>query len=229
MTCNPLHDQITKITQGLRDAEARYGRKPGSVKLLAVSKTRPPDKVKQALAAGLTAFGENYAAELREKVDAIGREAAEWHFIGALQSNKTRIIAHNAHWLHTLERAKIARRLSQQLDDTGRKLNICIQLNLDGETGKSGVDESGIMPLVECVENSASLTLRGLMCIPQPRSTFDAQRRSFARVREIFERLNRQGVHLDTLSMGMSADFEAAIAEGATIVRIGTAVFGPRH
>ena len=229
MAPDELCERLDHLQSALREAERRYGRPAGSVRLVAVSKTQPVARLRVALACGQRAFGENYAQEFHDKVTAIGAEAAEWHFIGPLQSNKTRLVANTAHWVQSIDRFKIARRLAEQRDPTRPPLQVCLQVNLDAEPGKAGVAPAELPALAEQVAGLDRLRLRGLMCIPRPRRDFDAQRRSFARLRALLEDLQGRGHALDTLSMGMSADFRAAIAEGATLVRIGTALFGPRR
>ena len=230
---------IGKNLQALRQRIARAaeaaGRDPASVRLLAVSKTHPAQSIEQAFAAGQRAFGENYVQEAIEKMDALegllGAERAhelEWHLIGPLQSNKTRIAAERFAWVHTLEREKIARRLSEQRPAQLPPLEVLVQVNVSGEASKSGVAPDEAAALARGVASLARLRLRGLMAIPEPTQEAAAQRARFRAVRELYERLRAEGLALDTLSMGMSDDLEAAIAEGATMVRVGTAIFGPR-
>ncbi len=216
------HDAI------IQDLEKKYGRKSGSVSLLAVSKRKPVEMVVRAQQCGQTAFGENYAQELEQKASVIQSESLQWHFIGPIQSNKTQIIATHADWVHSLDRVKIAKRLSEQRPEGLPSLQICIQVNLDQETTKSGISIPELEQLCDEVSALNHITIRGLMCIPVASSNFEESRRSFEKLRLALESLNRLGHNLDTLSMGMSGDFEAAIAEGATIIRIGTAIFGQR-
>lgn len=223
-----VSDQITKLEHHLRELESEHNREPYSVKLLAVSKTRQVSEVKAAIAAGQAAFGENYAQELADKSLEIGSAAVDWHFIGALQSNKAKLIAQHANWIHTIDRLKIANRLQQHLAGTDKILQVCIQLNLDAEVTKSGVSLDQLPALAEHISELENLKLRGLMSIPKPVSDEASQRHNFAKVRHALEQLNQNGFALDTLSMGMSGDYAAAIAEGATIVRVGTAIFGKR-
>ena len=196
--------------------------------MLAVSKRQPLEKVVELAAAGHRDFGENQVQEALDKMPALDAYPITWHFIGAIQSNKTRAIAEHFDWVHAVDRVKIARRLSEQrpahLDD----LNICLQVNLDDEASKAGVAPEEVEALAKACVDLPRLTLRGLMCLPAIREGFDEQRKPFARLRELKEALERGGIPMDTLSMGMSGDVEAAIAEGATIVRVGTALFGPR-
>ncbi|WP_298597488.1 YggS family pyridoxal phosphate-dependent enzyme [Zoogloea sp.] len=210
-----------------RAAEAA-GRNAAEVRLLAVSKTWPADRVREAAAAGQRAFGENYVQEGAEKVDALAALGLEWHFIGPLQSNKTRLVANRFAWVHSIDRLKIAERLSAQRDVHLPPLEVCIQVNVSGEASKSGVAPAELPALAHAVAGLPRLRLRGLMAIPEPTSDVAVQRARFAALRELRDRLNAGGLALDTLSMGMSDDLEAAIAEGSTMVRVGTAIFGSR-
>ncbi len=209
--------------------ERRFRREPGSVRLLAVSKTKPPEAVRAAIAAGQHAFGENHLQDAMTKVEALARHGASWHFIGAVQSNKTRPISAHFDWVHGIEREKIATRLSAQRPAGREPLDVCIEVDVSGEESKSGVPPSEVEPLARVVRELPGLRLRGLMAIPRPSEDFDSQRIPFRLLREILDDLNAKGLGLDTLSMGMTGDLEAAVAEGATIVRIGTAIFGPRR
>ena len=221
-------ENFRKIQDLLADATEKAGRPAGSVRLLAVSKTKPIEAILELAAAGQRDFGENFVQEGVDKIQASSRDDLIWHFIGHLQSNKTRTVAEHFDWVHTIERRKIASRLSAQRPHYADDLNVCIQVNVDREPGKSGVMLEELRPLVEAVTDLPRLRLRGLMCLPAIRDGFEMQREPFARLREAFEDLRSAGFDLDTLSMGMTADFEAAIHEGATIVRIGTALFGER-
>lgn len=222
-------ENLQTIGQHIRHAEQRYGREPNSVELLAVSKRHTIDAIQTALDCHQQAFGENYAQEMHDKCQAFSHNTSlAWHFIGPIQSNKTRLLAEMASWVHTVERLKIANRLNEQRPEHLPPLNICLQLNISGETSKSGITPDQLLPLAEQIVELPNLRLRGLMVIPAPEQDFDKQRASFAKVRGLQEQLIDQGFDLDTLSMGMSGDMEAAIAEGATIVRIGTAIFGKR-
>ena len=215
----------------------RHGRAPGSIELLAVGKTKPATALAKAARAGQRAFGENYVDEALAKIDALGhrttdeaREPLSWHFIGTIQSRRCEAIAAHFDWAHGIDREKIARRLSERRATSLAPLDVCIQLNLDGEASKGGVGPEGLDALADLCAELPGLRLRGLMTIPAPRQGIDAQRRAFAAVRERMEALRARGHDgLDTLSMGMSGDLEAAIAEGATLVRVGTAVFGRRE
>ncbi len=218
-----------QATRGAVQAAAlAAGRAADSVMLLAVSKTFPAEAVRAAYAAGQTAFGENYVQEAVQKIAELRDLPLEWHFIGPIQSNKTREIAGHFAWVHGVDRLKIAERLAAQRPPHLPLLNICLQVNISGEETKSGIMPEELMALAQQVAALPNLRLRGLMAIPAPQDDPAEQRKPFARMRTLFDELNAQGLRLDTLSMGMSHDFPAAIAEGATIVRIGTAIFGSR-
>ena len=212
----------------IRTAEQRYHRSPGSVRLLAVSKTQPVAAVAALAAAGQLCFGENYVQEALDKITALAALNLEWHFIGPLQANKTREVAEHFAWVHSVDRLKIAERLSAQRPAGLPPLNVCLQVNIDREPTKHGLDVDEVTAVAQAVAGLPKVRLRGLMAIPAPAADADAQRRPLARLRELQESLNATGLALDTLSMGMSDDLEAAIAEGATLVRIGTALFGSR-
>jgi pyridoxal phosphate enzyme (YggS family) len=205
------------------------GRRPEDVHLLAVSKKQPLEKIVAAADAGQRDFGENTVQEGIEKVTKLTERRLCWHFIGHIQSNKTRAVAEHFDWVHSVDKLKTARRLSEQRPVSLGDLNVCIQVNIDEEASKSGVMPDAVGELARAVAGLPRLRLRGLMCLPAIRDTFDEQRTPFVRTRELAESLTRDGLPMDTLSMGMSDDFRAAIMEGATIVRIGTAVFGPRQ
>ena len=221
-------ENLRKIRDLLTQAALEAGREPRAVRLLAVSKKQPAARVVEAAAAGQREFGENQAGEGVDKIRAVADGTLIWHFIGHLQSNKSRAVAEHFDWVHSVDRLKIARRLSEQRPAERGDLNVCLQINVDEEASKSGIAADDVAELARAVASLPRLRLRGLMCLPRIREGLDAQRVPFARLRELAETLRGQGIELDTLSMGMSADFRAAIAEGATIVRIGTAVFGPR-
>lgn len=216
---------ISTLEQRIRDAALAAKREPASVGLLAVSKTKPADDLREAHAAGLQHFGENYLQEALGKQQQLADLPLCWHFIGPIQSNKTRAIAEHFDWVHSVDRLKIAQRLSEQRPGHLAPLNICIQLNVSGEASKSGCTAEDLPALAEAIAGLPRLKLRGLMAIPEPTDDLAAQRAAFARVRALQAQLPQA---LDTLSMGMSHDLEAAIAEGATWVRIGTALFGAR-
>jgi PLP dependent protein len=221
-------ENLRKIRDLLAQAAVDAGRDPRDIRLLAVSKKQAAANVLEAAAAGQREFGENLAGEGVEKIRAVADDTLVWHFIGHLQSNKSRAVAEHFDWVHSVDRLKTARRLSAQRPAERGDLNVCLQVNVDEETAKSGVAAGEVAGLARAVAELPRLRLRGLMCLPKIREGFEAQRAPFAILRELAENLRRQGIEMDTLSMGMSADFRAAIAEGATIVRIGTAVFGPR-
>ena len=212
----------------IRDAAIAAGRDPQSVQLLAVSKTWPATTVRAAALAGQRAFGENYLQEALAKMAELADLGLEWHFIGPLQSNKTQAVATHFAWAHGVDREKIAARLSSQRPARLAPLQVCLQVNISGEPSKSGVAPAAVPALARAVAQMPGLALRGLMAIPAPAADAQAARRPFAQLRELLRSLNSEGMKLDTLSMGMSEDFEAAIAEGATIVRVGRAIFGER-
>ena len=227
MSSIPLNLQA--VRQRIESATRAAGRPPQSVRLLAVSKTFPPEAVREAAQAGLRDFGENYAQEGIEKIRELSALGLTWHFIGPIQSNKTRRIAESFDWVHSIDRAKIAERLAEARGSVQSELQICIQVNVSGEATKGGVAPSEAAQLAERVAALPRLKLRGLMAVPEPTPNEALQRRRFGQLRELRDRLNRDGFAMDTLSMGMSADLEAAIAEGATLVRVGTAIFGERR
>ncbi len=216
------------MRQRIEAAVRAAGRPAQSVRLVAVSKTFSEGAVREAVAAGQSDFGENYVQEGVEKIRALADLGIVWHYIGPIQSNKTRAIAESFDWVHSLERAKIAARLSEARDPARSELQVCIQVNVSGEATKSGVAPGEVGELARQVAALPRLKLRGLMAVPEPTPDGEMQRRRFAQLRELRDRLNQGGFALDTLSMGMSADMEAAIAEGATLVRVGTAIFGER-
>ena len=226
---------MTTIARNLQDVRARIatacqlaGRNVEDVTLLAVSKTFGAEAVRTAAAAGQRAFGENYVQEGIDKIAQLRDLALEWHCIGPLQSNKTRPVAEHFDWVHTVDRLKIAERLSAQRPEGLGPLNVCIQVNIDGGPTKSGVAPADALALARAVAALPGLKLRGIMTIPEPAPDFEAACAVHARVRALFDQLNAEGLGLDTLSMGMSADLEAAVAAGSTMVRIGTAIFGVR-
>lgn len=216
-----VHDRIARAAQAAQ-------RQPEEILLLAVSKTFPAGHIAEAFAAGQTAFGENHAQEAVEKITVLAALPLEWHFIGPIQSNKTRLIAERFAWVHSIEREKIAQRLNAARPEGMAPLNVCIQVNVSGEATKSGVSPGEEAALADAIARLPRLKLRGLMAIPEPTTDIALQRRRFALLRGLKDQLRARGHALDTLSMGMTDDFEAAIAEGATIIRVGTAIFGPR-
>lgn len=232
-----IAENLQAVEATIGAACAASGRARNEVNLLAVSKTFPAEAVVEAMAAGQRAFGENYLQEAVDKMAEVARlqpamlpnRAVEWHFIGPIQSNKTRPIATHFQWVHTVERLKIAQRLSEQRPDELGPLDICLQVNISGEASKSGASEAELPELARQVAALPKLRLRGLMAIPEATSDEAQQRAAFARLRTLFESLRADGLALDTLSMGMSGDLAAAVAEGATIVRVGSAIFGARH
>lgn len=222
-----LSARLRQVKNTIARAEQRYKRPAESVSLLAASKGRSVDVIRAAAQYGQRLFGENYVQEAEPKIALLGD--LQWHYIGPVQANKTGRIARLFEWVHSIDRLKVARRLDAQRPASSAPLNVCLQVNLSRESSKSGVLPENLPALAEQVASLASLRLRGLMALPALTVDFDQQRRAFATLRLNLEDLNRRGHRLDTLSMGMSADLEAAIAEGATIVRIGTAVFGRRN
>ena len=227
-----IEQQLQQVRQRLHAACAAVGRPAEAVTLLAVSKTFGPDAVAEALAAGQRQFGENYIQEGVEKILSLAQHPARadmaWHCIGPIQTNKTRLVAAHFDWVQSIDRLKIAQRLSEQRPEHLPPLQVCVQVNVDAGANKSGVSPDELPALASAVAALPRLTLRGLMCIPEPAPDFEAEKAVFLRVRGLFDQLRGQGLTLDTLSMGMSADLEAAVAAGATMVRVGTAIFGGR-
>ena len=223
---------LVQVRKAISEAAGVAGRAPDSVSLLAVSKTFGPEAVIEAADAGQCEFGENYVQEALDKIASVKALRPDldlvWHFIGPLQSNKTRLVAEQVDWVHSVDRIKIAQRLSDQRPDSLPPLNICLQVNVSGEVSKSGVAPEELLALAAAVTGMPRLRLRGLMAIPEPEDDPVLQRRPFSLLRELQQQLSAAGILTDTLSMGMSADMAAAITEGATIVRIGTAIFGRR-
>jgi len=218
-----IHDNLQAVRARIARAAAAVGRDSRSVTLLAVSKTHPAALVGEALAAGQRAFGENYVQEALEKMDALAGSSIEWHLIGPLQSNKTRVVAERFDWVHSIESEKIARRLSEQRSAGMAALNALIQVNISGEASKSGVAVERVFSLSESIQKLSRLRLRGLMAIPEPGAGIERYRE----LKNLYEKLKSE-FGFDTLSVGMSDDMETAIAEGSTMVRIGTAIFGAR-
>lgn len=228
-----IASHLDAVLSRIAQATANAARPAGSVQLLAVSKTFGPDAVREAIAAGQRAFGENYVQEALDKIAALAGETLdgrplEWHFIGPLQSNKTRPVAEHFAWVHSVDRLKIAERLSAQRPAGMPPLQVCLQVNISGEATKSGVLPAEVPETTRAITALPNLQLRGLMAIPEPEDDPVRQRAPLRAMRELFDALRAEGMALDTLSMGMSGDLEAAIAEGATMVRIGTAIFGAR-
>lgn len=224
-----IDDKLAKVTARIQQAAATAGRDPQTVQLIAVSKTQPPQAIAQAYAWGQRRFGENYLQEALDKQAALRHlPELEWHFIGPIQSNKTRAIAEHFQWVHSVDRLKIAQRLSDQRPASLPPLNLCVQVNVDNESTKSGVSLAELPSLITAIAPLQRVKLRGLMAIPAATNDPVAQRRAFAKLRSALQVLNLQGFGMDTLSMGMSGDLEAAIAEGATLVRVGSDIFGAR-
>ena len=220
-----IANNIAKVATRIREAAQAAARNPDQVHLLAVSKTQPAEAIRQACQAGLHDFGENYLQEALEKQADLADLPLTWHFIGPIQSNKTKSIAEHFDWVHSVDRLKIAQRLSDQRPESLPPMNICLQVNVSGEASKSGCEPQDVPQLAQAIAALPRLRLRGLMAIPEPTDDPTEQRAAFARLRHLQAELQ---MDLDTLSMGMSQDLEAAIAEGATWVRIGTALFGAR-
>ncbi len=216
------------ILDKIKQAELKYQRKPGSVNLIAVSKTKPAEMIRQMASLGQRAFAENYLQEAMGKHAELNDLDVQWHFIGHIQSNKTKDIANYFDWAHSVDRLKIAKRLSDQRPSELPALNICLQVNLEAEQTKSGISAKEVADLASAIVGLPNITLRGLMAIPSPNNPFEKQRELFKQLRLLLDNLNELGMELDTLSMGMTDDMEAAIAEGATHIRIGTALFGAR-
>ncbi len=227
-----IADNIGTVTRRIQKATLKAGRKPGSVNLLAVSKKQPTDKLRAAYEAGQRAFGENYVQEALDKMEALADlDAMEWHFIGPIQSNKTRQIAGVFDWVHSVDRLKIAQRLDEQRDSSLTPLNVCLQVNINNEESKSGCSLEDLTELADAIEEMPNLCLRGLMAIPDPDQPEAELRSSFRKLANALKKLRQAAPAsgpLDTLSMGMSGDLEMAIEEGSTWVRVGTALFGPR-
>jgi pyridoxal phosphate enzyme (YggS family) len=219
---------LQAVLARIHAAARKSGRQPGDISLLAVSKTWPASDVRAAAIAGQRAFGENYVQEGMEKVAELAALGLEWHFIGPLQSNKTRLVAETFDWVHSVDRLKIAERLAAQRPDSLPPLQVCVQVNISGEETKSGVPLAVAPALARQIALLPRLQLRGLMAIPAPAQNSGQQRQAFRRLREVFAELKEESLPIDTLSMGMTHDLEAAIAEGSTLVRVGTAIFGER-
>ncbi|MGN6666741.1 MAG: YggS family pyridoxal phosphate-dependent enzyme [Trinickia sp.] len=227
---SPIADHLHAVHARIERAALAAERAPSSVRLLAVSKTFPAEDIRAAFVAGQRAFGENYVQESLAKIEALTdlRAQIEWHFIGPLQSNKTRPVAEHFDWVHSVDRLKIAQRLSEQRPAALPPLNVCLQVNVSGEASKSGAAPADVPALARAIAALPRLRLRGLMSIPEPADTLPAQRAPHRILRTLFDALVAEGLGLDTMSIGMSSDLEAAVLEGATIVRIGTAIFGKR-
>jgi len=225
-----INQNIALLRKQISSAEQRYQRNSGSVQLIAVSKTQPATKLLEAYNAGQRLFGENYLQEALDKITELKLPDIEWHFIGPIQSNKTRAIATHFDWVHSVDRLKVARRLNEQRPDELAPLNICLQINISAEDSKSGASANEALVLANQISKLPRLALRGLMAIPSHSDNVIEQRKTFSAMRQLFQTLNETlPIQLDTLSMGMSGDMDAAIAEGTTMVRIGTGIFGARQ
>lgn len=223
-----VSERLQAVQARISDAARVAGRAPGSIRLIAVSKTFPADDIAALLAAGQRDFGESYLQEAEAKIETLGDAGVVWHFIGPIQSNKTRAIAEHFDWVHSIERTKIAERLAVQRPARLPPLDVCIQVNVSGEATKSGVSPDDVPALARAIKALDRLRLRGLMAIPEPTDDIGLQRARFRLLRELRDRIAAEVGPLDTLSMGMSDDLESAIAEGATMVRVGRALFGNR-
>jgi pyridoxal phosphate enzyme (YggS family) len=224
-----LPERLLEVRRRMAGAAARAGRSAHSVTLLGITKGQPAAVVRAGADLGLGDFGESYLQEALEKLDALQDRALTWHFVGRIQANKTRPIAERFSWVHAVDRLRIAARLSEQRPHYAPPLNLCLQVHLGEEASKGGVAADELPDLARAVARLPRLKLRGLMCIPPEETDAARQHAWFGELRRLYETLNAGGAGLDTLSMGMSGDFEAAIEEGATIVRVGTALFGPRN
>ena len=223
-----VSDNLVQVRKRIALASQAVGRSPEAVKLLAVSKTMPTQAVREAYAAGQLAFGENYIQEGVDKIASLADLPLEWHCIGPIQSNKTKLVAENFAWVHSIDRLKIAERLSAQRPLHLSPLQVCLQVNVDGGSNKSGVAPEELLALAQAVAKLPHLQLRGIMTIPEPAETEVEARAVHHQAKTLFDNLNHAGLKLDTLSMGMTSDLEAAVAEGSTCVRVGTAIFGAR-
>lgn len=228
-TTNSIANALKMVQNDIAGMAEKHGRDPASIKLLAVSKTKPIPLIEAAIEAGQRTFGENYPDEGLEKIATLQQTQCEWHFIGSIQSRKAAGIARHFDWVHSVDRLKVAKKLAENRPADLPPLKICLQVNIDNEASKSGVSPNELKELAALCAGYPQLSLRGLMAIPAPTTDFEKQREVFARVRELQALLAQEHSTLDTLSMGMSQDLEAAIAEGATIVRVGTAIFGARE
>jgi pyridoxal phosphate enzyme (YggS family) len=223
-----IENNLALVHQQIEQAATDYDREVSNISLLAVGKKKPSSDLRNAYNFGQRDFGENYLQEAQAKMRELADLDIVWHFIGPVQSNKTRVLAESFDWVHCVDRLKIARRLSAQRPQSMPPLNICIQVNIDLEDSKSGVAPDDIIALAEAIRDLPNIRLRGLMAIPAERSSFESQREPFAKMKQALQDLQQRGLECDTLSMGMSHDMQAAIAEGSTLVRIGTAIFGER-
>jgi len=224
-----IKSRLEKVRTVIAESCAEYARPDDSVTLLAVSKTRTAEEIMTALSAGQHCFGESYLQEAINKIAQLSNAEIEWHFIGRVQSNKTRPIAEKFDWVHSIDKLKHAQRLNDQRPDSMPPLNICLQINIDNEESKGGIKPEQAAEMIQQISTLPRLRLRGLMTLPSPNITVEEQRLPFRRLRELRDQLATEALPLETLSIGMSDDMEAAIAEGSTIVRVGTAIFGPRN
>lgn len=224
-----ISHNLAQVRQQLRSLMDKYQRNPAEVILLAVSKTKSVAEIKQAVLDGQYRFGENYLQEALPKIEALKSYELQWHFIGQMQSNKTRDIAENFHWVHSLYQLKHAQRLSQQRPENLAPLQVTIQVNIDNEPQKAGLHPYAALDFAKKIQALPNLRLRGIMGLPAPSSDFAAQRAKLKALHDVYANIKKHGIYLDTLSMGMSADMEAAVAEGTTLLRIGTAIFGQRR
>jgi pyridoxal phosphate enzyme (YggS family) len=224
-----IKSRLESVSAEIARATSHYKRPERSVQLLAVSKTRSPDEILSAYNCGQTCFGESYLQEALTKISQLKDRSIEWHFIGRVQSNKTRAIAESFDWVHSIDKLKHAQRLSEQRPDSMEQLKICLQINIDDEESKGGIKPEDAADFVQQISQLPRLQLKGLMTLPTPSDNLNEQRLPFRNLRDLRDQLATSSLPLDTLSMGMSGDMEAAIAEGATIVRVGTAIFGPRN
>ena len=225
----PIQTGLESVRFTILQATSEYGKPADSVQLLAVSKTRTTDEIMTAFKCGQRCFGESYLQEAVNKIDQLNNDEIEWHFIGRVQSNKTRLIAEKFDWVHSIDKLKQAQRLNDQRPEPLPPLNICLQINIDNEESKGGVKPDDAAGLIQQISQLPRLHLRGLMTLPSPTNNIDDQRKPFRRLRELRDQLATKQLPLETLSMGMSDDIQAAIAEGSTMVRVGTAIFGPRN
>jgi pyridoxal phosphate enzyme (YggS family) len=228
-TSQSISQRLQTVNQRINDSALACGRDPAAITLLAVSKTRPSEDIRAALATGQVHFGENYLQDALVKIQTLRDEPIIWHFIGPIQSNKTRSIAQHFDWVHSVDRLKIARRLSEQRLPEQPPLQLCLQVNISREASKSGFLPENVAAAAREIAGLANITLRGLMGIPEASADTELQRLPFAQLRELQQAIRHEHDNFDTLSMGMSGDLEAAIQEGATLVRIGTDIFGPRQ
>jgi pyridoxal phosphate enzyme (YggS family) len=229
MSTQDLTNNLATVRKKIADICKRHQRGRDEVCLIAVSKTRSVQEIRALAAQGQTHFGENYVQESLDKIAEITDIALIWHFIGPIQKNKTKLIAENFSWVHSIDRESVALRLNNQRPSTLPALNVCLQINIDDEDSKSGITPTELLPLAEIIQELPNLKLRGLMAIPAATQKFEQQSAAFHRMAALLDNLKQHNMDVDTLSMGMSNDYEAAIACGSTMVRIGTAIFGPRH